>query len=123
MVLYTWDPAENTIRRSSLEEIIEAIYALTMLIPVGRVTSYGNIARVLGINPRLVGLAMKKNNKPIIIPCHRVVAWNGDLKNYSRGGPPVKEKLLRFKGVKVENRRVPREYFIDLYKMLIDPPT
>lgn len=122
MVLYVWDTSNNVVRKASRKELFDAIYVLTMLVPLGKVTSYGDIARVLGINPRIVGLAMKKNKKPIIIPCHRIVGYNGDLKNYSYGGIKVKKKLLRLEGVDIKNKRVPRKYFIELSKLLMDPP-
>ena len=46
-------------------------------IPVGKVLSYGELARRLKTGPRAVGNACRANPIPIIIPCHRVVAANG----------------------------------------------
>ena len=70
-------------------------------IPYGKTFSYGEIALKLG-NPRAsraVGTANARNNLPLIIPCHRVVAANG-LGGYG-GGLPLKIKLLRHEGVQV----------------------
>ena len=70
-------------------------------IPYGKTFSYGEIALKLG-NPRAsraVGTANARNNLPLIIPCHRVVAANG-LGGYG-GGLPLKIKLLRHEGVRV----------------------
>lgn len=119
--MFVWEPDKNVIRRANREDLFEAIYILTMLIPLGKVTSYGEIARVLKISPRFVGLALKKNRKPIIIPCHRVVGSNGELKNYSLGGPSIKEKLLRIEGVIFRDKRVTRDSMYSLGKFLLDP--
>ena len=57
----------------------QAVYRLTGQIPFGRVTTYGQIARLLG-NPRLsriVGCAL--NGAPEGLPCHRVVNRLGGL--------------------------------------------
>ena len=70
-------------------------------IPYGKTYSYGEIALKLG-NPRAsraVGTANARNNLPLIIPCHRVVASNG-IGGYG-GGLPLKIKLLRHEGVQI----------------------
>ena len=70
-------------------------------IPYGKTVSYGEMALKLG-NPRAsraVGTANARNNLPLIIPCHRVVAADG-LGGYG-GGLPLKIKLLRHEGVQV----------------------
>lgn len=59
--------------------LYRAIYAIVAQIPYGRVTSYGQIARLLG-NPRLsriVGCAL--HAAPPELPCHRVVKKDGSL--------------------------------------------
>ena len=58
------------------------IYAVTRLIPNGKVTSYGAIARYLGSarGARLVGWAMNKSfGQEPHIPAHRVVNRHGLL--------------------------------------------
>jgi len=53
----------------------------------GERTTYGKLAKKIG-NPkaaRAVGTACGANPVPIIIPCHRVVAANGELGGYSGG--------------------------------------
>ena len=68
-------------------------------IPFGKVKSYGEVAAGVG-NPRAsraVGTANARNNLPLIIPCHRVVASNG-LGGYG-GGLWLKKKLLLHEGV------------------------
>ena len=64
-------------------------------IPYGRTKSYLEIAILVG-NPtafRAVARANGSNNISIIIPCHRVIASNGNLQGYG-GGIWRKEKLL-----------------------------
>lgn len=58
-------------------------------IPAGQTTSYGELATSLGYeDPRMakiVGAANAANPIAIVIPCHRVIAKNGDLKGYAWG--------------------------------------
>lgn len=64
-------------------------------IPYGETMSYSQLARQVG-NPeaaRAVGLANGSNPIPIIIPCHRVIGNNGDLRGFG-GGMQVKKSLL-----------------------------
>jgi len=64
-------------------------------IPYGRTCSYKDIAIAIG-NPKAaiaVGQAAHKNPIAIIIPCHRVLSTNGDLKGYA-GSIEIKEWLL-----------------------------
>ena len=78
-------------------------------LPYGRVTTYGHLARELGIDDsrtpgtggRLVSAAQKvgwaigANPTPIVIPCHRVIGADGSLSGYS-GGLQRKRALLDF---------------------------
>jgi methylated-DNA-[protein]-cysteine S-methyltransferase len=61
-------------------------------IPYGQTMTYGQIAKILNVNPRVVGFAMSKNPLPIYIPCHRVVGKN-DIHGFT-GGRKWKEYLL-----------------------------
>jgi O-6-methylguanine DNA methyltransferase len=68
-------------------------------IPFGTTRTYGEIAALVG-NPkasRAVGTANARNNLPLIIPCHRVLASNG-IGGYG-GGIGLKRKLLRHEGI------------------------
>jgi len=47
-------------------------------IPPGRRVTYGELAEELGTGARAVGGACRANAIPLLIPCHRVVAANGD---------------------------------------------
>ena len=62
-----------------MDNVFQRVYEITARIPYGRVTTYGQIARLLG-NPRLsriVGCAL--NRAPADLPCHRVVNRAGGL--------------------------------------------
>lgn len=76
------------------------IYAITARIPRGRVTTYGQIARLAG-NPRLsriVGCAMSA--APAGLPCHRVVNRRGELcASFSLMGRDTHRTLLELEGV------------------------
>lgn len=65
-------------------------------IPFGETTSYGSLAEVIG-KPgaaRAVGAANGRNPISIIVPCHRVIAINGNITGYA-GGIDRKQWLLR----------------------------
>ncbi|HID46603.1 MAG TPA: methylated-DNA--[protein]-cysteine S-methyltransferase [Chromatiaceae bacterium] len=47
-------------------------------ISCGETRTYGELAGQLGSAPRAVGGACRRNPIPLLIPCHRVVAANGD---------------------------------------------
>jgi methylated-DNA-[protein]-cysteine S-methyltransferase len=69
-------------------------------IPRGWVSTYGRIARSLGVPKaaRAVGTALSRNPVPIIIPCHRTIRSNGDLGGFG-GGLSMKRALLALEGV------------------------
>ena len=63
-----------------MKDYYERVYEVVAEIPEGRVTTYGAIARRLGIasGARMVGYALNNAfDKPI--PAHRVVNRNGEL--------------------------------------------
>jgi methylated-DNA-[protein]-cysteine S-methyltransferase len=68
-------------------------------IPVGRTTTYGQLAADLGrpAATRAVGLANGSNPIAIVIPCHRVIGANGALTGYG-GGLHRKRWLLEHEG-------------------------
>lgn len=64
-------------------------------IPFGETRSYGEVANMIG-NPgamRAVGQANGRNNLPIVVPCHRVIAAAGKIGGFS-GGVSLKRALL-----------------------------
>ena len=69
-------------------------------IPPGETRSYAWLAAEAGrpLAARAAGQAMAKNPFALVIPCHRVIASNGDLRGYGAGGLRVKERLLEMEG-------------------------
>jgi len=74
-------------------------------IPRGWVSTYGRIAKRLGISggAKAIGRALAWNPFPIIIPCHRVIRSNGELGGF-QGGMEMKRALLEFEGVELTRR-------------------
>lgn len=69
--------------------------------------TYGQIGKILNISPRVIGFALKTNEDPLNIPCHRVVGSKGLLIGYAFGGIKKKKKLLENEGVRfVSSARV-----------------
>ncbi|MCY0868599.1 MAG: MGMT family protein [Desulfurococcus sp.] len=108
------------LRKASLSDICEAVYAVTMTIPPGRVSTYSSIARVLGVSPRIVAYCLSKNKELIKIPCHRVVYSNRGLGGFSNGGPLLKKRLLELEGVRVKDNRVEKEFIVDVGGMILE---
>lgn len=71
------------------------VYRATQGIPYGQTATYADVAVVAGYPRamRAVGSAMKANQLPILIPCHRVVHRSLGHCAY-RGGTDVKRYLL-----------------------------
>ena len=102
------------------DNFFNRVYEVVKLIPVGRVTSYGAIARSIGSaqSSRMVGWAL--NNcifNEDAIPAHRVVNRIGLLtgKNHFRT-PTLMQELLESEGVKIKNDKV-----VDFEKLFWDP--
>ncbi len=79
---------------------VEDVYAVIAAIPRGKVTTYGEIARLIGRpqNSRLVGRTMRGIAESLHLPCHRVVNSQGRL------APGWKEQreLLLAEGVAIK---------------------
>ena len=101
------------------ENFYEQVFELVRLIPPGRVTSYGAIARSLGAakSSRMVGHAMNYSHQAHPrVPAHRVVNSSGLLTGKFHFQPPERmAKLLESEGVPVKNDKVVqfKKYFWD----------
>ncbi|MEK7091202.1 MAG: MGMT family protein [Patescibacteria group bacterium] len=86
------------------------MWEVTSKIPVGKVSTYGQIAGILGTrDSRRVGQALHAN-KDRSIPCHRVVFADGSLApGYAFGGAEEQKKILEKEGVKFVGERVDLE--------------
>jgi len=93
-----------------MSDFYQDVFEVVRQIPVGRVTSYGAIARYLGTagSSRMVGWAMNlSHHQEVYVPAHRVVNRNGLLTGKVHfGSPDVMQELLENEGVAVENDRV-----------------
>jgi methylated-DNA-[protein]-cysteine S-methyltransferase len=71
------------------------VWAALREIPYGESTSYGELARRIGVPSaaRAVGVANGRNPISIIVPCHRVIGADGSLTGYG-GGTERKRFLL-----------------------------
>jgi len=80
----------------------KAVYAALRRTRLGRVTTYGDLARRAG-SPgaaRAVGTALARNPLPLVIPCHRVLGSDGGLHGFSApGGLETKRRLLELEGI------------------------
>jgi methylated-DNA-[protein]-cysteine S-methyltransferase len=65
-------------------------------IPHGSLSTYGRLARELGVPDaaRAVGAAVGRNPIAIAVPCHRVVGSGGALTGYAAGLPRKRHLLL-----------------------------
>lgn len=76
-------------------EFQNAVWNELMLIPPGRTTTYGELARRIGrpAAVRAIANAVGSNALSVLVPCHRVLGADGTLTGYA-GGLPAKRHLL-----------------------------
>lgn len=87
----------------------EDVYQVVRLIPKGRVTNYGAIAKYLGtgMSSRLVGWAMNAAHLDDTIPAHRVVNRIGLLTGKHHFATETRmEELLTAEGIEVKMDRI-----------------
>ncbi len=99
------------------------VYEVAKVIPYGRVTSYGAIAKYLGAarSARMVGWAMNGAHQMPEVPAHRVVNKIGLLTGkHHFDGTNLMQQLLESEGIKVfDNQIVEFErHFWDPWKEL-----
>ena len=103
-----------------MADFFDMVYEVVSLVPSGRVTSYGAIARYLGTgqSARMVGWAMNKTHgHPVYVPAHRVVNSKGLLTGkHHFGSPQAMQELLESEGIRVENDQV-----VDFEERFWDP--
>lgn len=94
------------------------VHEVAKLVPKGRVTSYGAIAKYLGTgrSARMVGWAMNQAHLDPDIPAHRVVNRNGQLTGKVHFHPPsAMQERLEAEGIAVKNDQIQnfKEHFWD----------
>ena len=105
--------------KKSNENFFEKSYAVARLIPYGRVTSYGAIAKYLGAarSARMVGWAMNASHNDDTVPAHRVVNRKGLLTGkHHFDGTNLMQQLLESEGIEVVENQIQ-----NLEKVLWDP--
>lgn len=92
------DPEGTSFQRS--------VWLRLRTVPYGEQRSYADIARSLGNVglSRAVGQANHHNPLPIVVPCHRIVAWDGSLGGYAYGAE-AKKFLLAHEQTQVGTRQ------------------
>jgi methylated-DNA-protein-cysteine methyltransferase-like protein len=85
------------------DNFFERVYKIARLIPYGKVTNYGSIAKYLGAakSARMVGWAMNNShNQTQEVPAHRVVNRKGLLTGkHHFGGTNLMQQLLESEGI------------------------
>jgi len=86
----------------------EQVYAVTRLIPFGRVSTYGAIADYLTLgSARMVGWALNKSFTEEDVPAHRVVNRKGELSGrHHFPTPTMMQEMLEQEGVQVVDDQV-----------------
>ena len=106
------------------DNFFEKVYTIVKLIPYGRVTTYGAIARCIGSpqSARMVGWALNSTKYDLgHIPAHRVVNRHGRLTGKIHFRTPVMmQQLLESEGIPIEDDQVQNfnKYYWDPYKEL-----
>ncbi|MGB1392077.1 MAG: MGMT family protein [Flavobacteriaceae bacterium] len=102
------------------ENFFEKVYEVVRLIPYGKVTTYGSIAKYLGAarSARMVGWAMNNShNLSKEVPAHRVVNRKGLLTGkHHFGGTNLMQQLLENEGIIVIENQIQ-----ELEKVFWDP--
>jgi methylated-DNA-protein-cysteine methyltransferase-like protein len=110
----------NKVDKGASSGFFDDVHAIARLIPVGRVTSYGAIARYLGTgkSARMVGWAMNASHQALeYVPAHRVVNRNGMLSGkHHFPTPTAMEEQLRLEGIVVQDEQV-----VDFKRLFWDP--
>jgi methylated-DNA-protein-cysteine methyltransferase-like protein len=105
--------------REENKNFFQKVYTVAKLIPYGRVTSYGTIAKYLGAarSARMVGWAMNGAHAMPEVPAHRVVNKIGLLTGkHHFDGTNLMQQLLESEGIKVVDNQI-----IDFEKHFWDP--
>ena len=103
----------------SSDGFFKQVHEVAKLVPYGRVTSYGAIAKYLGAagSARMVGWAMNASHNDPEVPAHRVVNQKGLLTGkHHFEGTNLMQQLLENEGVVVKNNQI-----VDFDKHFWDP--
>jgi methylated-DNA-protein-cysteine methyltransferase-like protein len=83
--------------------VYERIHAVARLVPRGRVATYGQIARIVGCTPRMVGYAMASLPDDSDVPWQRVINSQGRVSPRGAGdGGLIQRKILEREGIRFD---------------------
>jgi len=92
------------------DTFFQRVHDVARLVPKGRVTTYGAIAKYLGTgqSARVVGWAMNSSfSKDEFVPAHRVVNREGVLTGkHHFGTPGIMAQLLKNEGISIADDRI-----------------
>ena len=83
------------------------VYKKLLQVPKGKVTTYGELAKAVGLKngQRAIGRIMNKNPFPVIVPCHRVILSSGKIGGYA-WGEKIKSNMLSKEGVEIKKGKI-----------------
>ena len=83
------------------------VYEKLLKVPKGKVTTYGELAKAVGLKngQRAIGRIMNKNPFPVIVPCHRVILSSGKVGGYAYG-EKIKTNMLSKEGVQIKKGKI-----------------
>lgn len=83
------------------QRLYERIYTIVRQIPLGKVTTYGQVARMVpGVTARMVGYAMAATPQGSEIPWQRVINAQGKISPHGYGfGSALQRQILLDEGI------------------------
>lgn len=102
-------------KNGNITEFEKTVFETVKRIPLGRVSTYSQIALKIG-NPnacRAVGNALHNNPTQIEIPCHRVLNFKGETaKCFVFGGKDMQRAWLEKEGIIFDDGKVDLKKYI-----------
>lgn len=89
------------------EEMYTKVYEIVALIPVGKVATYGQIARIVGLpcTPRMAGWALRATPAGLDIPWQRVINARGEIsRDFREAEARLQRQLLEAEGIDFDER-------------------
>ncbi|QQS59150.1 MGMT family protein [Candidatus Peregrinibacteria bacterium] len=86
---------------------LSRLQSLLQEIPKGKVTTYAEIAKAMGVPraARAVGTLLSKNPEPDTFPCYKVVRSDGNIGGYALG-TEEKNRRLSAEGISIVNGKI-----------------
>lgn len=99
------DRRKVRVRKELNQNLFQQIHAAVRRVPRGKVTSYGDIARIVGLpnGARQVGWALRALHDDPSVPWHRVINRRGRISLPGRSGD-LQRALLEAEGVQFDSQ-------------------